>query len=179
VATLVGATASVNGVKGLVPAPQIADQLKVLSGGGTWVSLPNGATWGSITGTLSAQTDLQSAIDAKGSIITKKWTSTALAWSQGGTLTPVHTLGVVPLFGTLKLRYKIAGNGMTAGQEEFISSTITTVSGQGNFGCSLRKPTSTSIEIITAGTGIFGATAAGAAIQVTPTQADLILELYA
>jgi hypothetical protein len=112
-------------------------------------------------------------------VFTKKWTSAALAWTQGGTLAPVHTLGVTPLFGVLKLRYKVAGNGMAVGQEEFISSTITTVSGQGNFGCSLRKPTSTSVEVITGGTGIFGATAAGAAIQVTPTQADLILELYA
>lgn len=112
-------------------------------------------------------------------VLTKRWTSAGLSWTQGGTLTPMHTLGVVPQFGILKLRYKVAANGMAVGQEEYISSTITTVSGQGNFGCSLRKPTTTSVEIVTAGTGIFGATAAGAAIQVTPTQADLILELYA
>lgn len=64
-APLVGATASVAGVKGLVPAPSIADRLKVLSGAGTWVPLPTGAAWGSITGTLSAQTDLQNALDSK------------------------------------------------------------------------------------------------------------------
>jgi hypothetical protein len=64
-APLVGATASVAGVKGLVPAPSIADRLKVLSGAGTWVALPTGAAWGSITGTLSAQTDLKAALDAK------------------------------------------------------------------------------------------------------------------
>ncbi|MFL1391126.1 hypothetical protein ACI77F_26045 [Pseudomonas tritici] len=63
-APLVGATASVAGVKGLVPAPSIADRLKVLSGAGTWVNLPASA-WGSITGNLSAQTDLQAALDAK------------------------------------------------------------------------------------------------------------------
>lgn len=64
-APLVGATASAPGVKGLVPAPSIAERLKVLSGAGTWVALPTGAAWGAITGTLSAQTDLQAALDSK------------------------------------------------------------------------------------------------------------------
>ena len=64
-APLVGATASVAGTKGLVPAPSIADRLKVLSGAGTWVALPTGAAWGAITGTLSAQTDLQAALSAR------------------------------------------------------------------------------------------------------------------
>lgn len=68
-APLVGATASVAGVKGLVPPPSIADRLKVLSGAGTWVPLPTGAAWGAITGTLSAQTDLQQALDALSSRI--------------------------------------------------------------------------------------------------------------
>ncbi|WPN21794.1 hypothetical protein [Pseudomonas marginalis] len=63
-APFVGATASVAGVKGLVPPSSIADRLKVLSGAGTWVALPAGVAWGAITGTLSAQTDLQQALDA-------------------------------------------------------------------------------------------------------------------
>ncbi|MBN2990414.1 hypothetical protein JWR97_02020 [Pseudomonas cedrina subsp. fulgida] len=61
-APLVGASASVAGTKGLVPAPSISDRLKVLSGAGTWVTLPTGATWGTITGTLSAQADLQAVL---------------------------------------------------------------------------------------------------------------------
>lgn len=178
VAAVVGATTTAPGIKGLVPAASIADRLKVLSGAGVYVPLPNPA-WGSITGALSDQTDLKAALDAKGSIITKKWTSSALTWSQGGTLNPSHTLGVVPFFGILKIRYKQAVNGMAIGEEEFIGSTITTVSGQGNFGCVIRKPTATTVQIVAAGTGIFGATAAGAAIQVTPASTDLILELYA
>lgn len=63
-APVAGATASAAGTKGLVPAPSVADRLKVLSGAGTWVALPPSA-WGSITGTLSAQSDLQAALDAK------------------------------------------------------------------------------------------------------------------
>ena len=63
-AQMVGATASVAGAKGLVPVPSVADRLKVLSGAGTWVSLPS-SSWGGITGSISAQTDLQSALDLK------------------------------------------------------------------------------------------------------------------
>ncbi len=65
VAPFVGATASVAGTKGLVPAPSVADRLNVLRGDGTYVALPTGAAWGAITGTLSAQVDLQEALDKK------------------------------------------------------------------------------------------------------------------
>lgn len=65
IAPFVGATASVAGTKGLVPAPSIADRLKVLRGDGTYVALPTGAAWGAITGTLSAQTDLQAVLSAR------------------------------------------------------------------------------------------------------------------
>ena len=65
IAPMVGATASVAGTKGLVPFASVAERLKVLSGAGTWVPLPTGAAWGAITGTLSAQTDLQAALTAK------------------------------------------------------------------------------------------------------------------
>lgn len=64
IAPMVGATASSDGTKGLVPVASVAERLKVLSGAGTWVALPTGAAWGAITGTLSAQTDLQLALDA-------------------------------------------------------------------------------------------------------------------
>ncbi|WP_235437135.1 hypothetical protein [Pseudomonas trivialis] len=65
IAPFVGATASVAGTKGLVPAPSVADRLKVLRGDGAYVALPTGAAWGAITGTLSAQTDLQAALSAR------------------------------------------------------------------------------------------------------------------
>ncbi|MDB1112841.1 hypothetical protein [Pseudomonas extremaustralis] len=65
-ATMVGATATAAGAKGLVPVASIADRLKVLSGAGIWVPLPTGGAWGSITGKLSDQTDLQLALTALG-----------------------------------------------------------------------------------------------------------------
>ncbi|MCT4498754.1 hypothetical protein N0U25_13195 [Pseudomonas sivasensis] len=64
VPNMVGATASVAGVKGLVPAPAAGDQAKFLTGAGTYASPPT-AAWGGITGLLSAQTDLQTALNAK------------------------------------------------------------------------------------------------------------------
>lgn len=65
VPNMVGATASVAGVKGLVPAPAAGDQAKFLTGAGTYVAPPAVGAWGSIGGTLSAQADLQAALDAK------------------------------------------------------------------------------------------------------------------
>lgn len=65
VPNMVGATASVAGVKGLVPAPAAGDQAKFLAGDGTYKAPPSSA-WGAITGTLSAQTDLQLALNALG-----------------------------------------------------------------------------------------------------------------
>lgn len=58
IAAMVGATAGATGIKGLVPPPSAADRLKVLSGAGTWVSLPAGAAWGAITGLITDQADL-------------------------------------------------------------------------------------------------------------------------
>jgi len=62
-----GATATVAGKSGLVPAPAAGDQAKFLAGDGTYKSISTSVSWGAIGGTLSAQTDLQSALDAKAS----------------------------------------------------------------------------------------------------------------
>lgn len=64
VADMAGATASVAGTKGLVPAPS-AGATRFLSSLGTWIAVNSSSAWGGITGTLSAQTDLQAALDAK------------------------------------------------------------------------------------------------------------------
>ena len=46
-----------------------------------------GGTWGSITGTLSSQTDLQSALDLKAPLISPSFTTPALGTPSSGTLT--------------------------------------------------------------------------------------------
>lgn len=58
----------------------IADGKYVLGSGGS------GGTWGSITGTLSAQTDLQSALDAKGTFTLPALTSGSVLFSDGSTI---------------------------------------------------------------------------------------------
>lgn len=63
VPVMTGASSSTAGVKGLVPAPPANAATRFLSSLGTWLQL--NLAWGAITGTLSAQTDLQAALDAK------------------------------------------------------------------------------------------------------------------
>lgn len=64
IATIVGASASVAGAKGLVPAPG-AGATRFLSSLGTWLAINASASWGSISGTLSDQTDLSAALNGK------------------------------------------------------------------------------------------------------------------
>ena len=60
-----GADGTNAGTTGLVTAPSATDNGKFLKGDGTW-GLPTASTaWGNITGTLSNQTDLQNALNAK------------------------------------------------------------------------------------------------------------------
>ena len=65
-----GATAGDAGTNGLVPAPAAGDQAKFLQGDGTWANPTAATAWGNITGTLSNQTDLQSALNAKQDTLT-------------------------------------------------------------------------------------------------------------
>ncbi|MGY2285159.1 hypothetical protein [Pseudomonas gingeri] len=81
-AAMTGATAAVDGVKGLVPAPPAGAAVRVLSSLGTWISQATGGAWGQITGTLSAQTDLQAALDSK---LTASLVDFAYVYPNGGT----------------------------------------------------------------------------------------------
>ena len=67
---MTGASAGDAGTSGLVPAPAAGDQAKFLQGDGTWANPTIATAWGDITGTLSDQTDLQSALNAKQDTLT-------------------------------------------------------------------------------------------------------------
>ena len=67
---MTGASAGDAGTSGLVPAPAAGDQAKFLQGDGTWANPTAATAWGNITGTLSNQTDLQSALDGKADVAT-------------------------------------------------------------------------------------------------------------
>lgn len=81
------ASAGAAGTKGLVPAPA-AGSTRFLSSLGTWLTVSASTTWGSITGTLSAQTDLQAALDAKSGFgVGQTWQNMAGSRSLGTTYT--------------------------------------------------------------------------------------------
>lgn len=67
---MTGATAGDAGASGLVPAPAAGDQAKFLQGDGTWANPTAATPWGNITGTLSDQTDLNTALSGKQATIT-------------------------------------------------------------------------------------------------------------
>lgn len=87
---MTGADGTNPGTSGFVPAPAATDNEKFLRGDGTWAEAGSqgGGTWGTITGTLSDQTDLQTALNAKADNFT---IGEGLEWQAGRVLTaPDH-----------------------------------------------------------------------------------------
>lgn len=121
------------------------DSAKIKYGDGVtaWASLPytgggsgGGGTWGSITGTLSSQADLQTALNAKaGTAVFNSGTNGLVPASGGGTTTFLRADGS---FATPSGGGNISNTGTpTAGQAaEWTSSTViqgVTVTGTGNY----------------------------------------------
>lgn len=84
----------------------------------TFSGSSGGGTWGSITGTLSAQTDLQSALDAKQATLVSGTTiktinSTSLLGSGNISVatSPLTTKGDIWTYSTLDARLAVGGNG--------------------------------------------------------------------
>ncbi len=94
---MAGASAGAAGTKGLVPAPA-AGATRFLSSLGTWLAINASASWGNITGTLSLQTDLQSALDAK---LAGNLVDFTIIYPNGGTST-------TPAVAALNARYTMA-----------------------------------------------------------------------
>ncbi|MGY3026185.1 hypothetical protein ACVWXR_004020 [Pseudomonas lurida] len=183
-APLVGATSSVAGTKGLVPAPSIADRLKVLSGAGTWVALPTGAAWGAITGTLSAQTDLQAALDAKGSVITKKWTSSAITHAFAADFILTHNFGDhFKLAKIYAIATAVTSVGVAVGERvDLAIASSYPGTGSNMYGCQLNKSTTTTVVFTIANQGIAiirpdNKTAYG--MWNAPSAWNIYVELYA
>lgn len=183
-APLVGATASTAGAKGLVPAPSVADRLKVLSGAGTWVALPTGAAWGAITGTLSAQTDLQAALDAKGSVITKKWTSSAITQALAGETLLTHNLGDhFKLAKVYAVATAASSIGIAVGERVDLGiASVFFGSGVNIYGCQFTKSTTTSVLFTIGNLGmviIRQDNKTAYALSNAPSAWNIFVELYA
>lgn len=79
---MVGATASVAGAAGLVPAPVAGDQLKFLCGDGSFKSVVASAVWGGVGGNLADQLDLKAALDLK---LNTSAVGATIVYPNGGT----------------------------------------------------------------------------------------------
>lgn len=90
VPVMIGATASVAGAKGLVPAPAAGDQEKVLSGAGTWVAQSSGGGDNvSVNGTACSDVDLDDSTPAPpAGCVNVKW--------QKDTSTPNNVSAYIP-----------------------------------------------------------------------------------
>ena len=87
-----------------VPTAQLGtgtpDTTKFLRGDSSWVAPTASAAWGSITGTLSAQTDLQTALDGKqvsGSYAAASHTHAIADLTDDGALAALNTVGTTQI----------------------------------------------------------------------------------
>lgn len=176
-ATMTGATASVAGTKGLVPAPSVADRLNVLSGAGTWVSLPSttSATWGNITGTLSAQTDLQTALNA---IKVDRWRSANLSLPSTPT-TYTHTLGVIADAVNVYVTLTAAAAGWPIGTIFRLVGVVDYGGSGGHYGVQVNNITSSSFQCLVGSAGITILGTTGSAIGLAISQCTIQVELLA
>lgn len=129
IAPMVGATAALAGKKGLVPAPSAGDQAKFLAGDGTYKAVATSTSWGDIGGTLSAQADLKTALDAK---LGSASVDFAIIYPNGGTQAAPATVALNSEYSTAN---PFTGFNVIT-QAEFLYSgnwyqvSVTTVSGQ-------------------------------------------------
>ncbi|EPL03875.1 hypothetical protein [Pseudomonas sp. CF161] len=142
---MAGASASLAGTAGLVPAPVAGDQLKFLCGDGTFKEVTASAAWGGIGGTLSAQADLQTALNSKldktAAIFTKRYESpqTTVVYNSPYYFTHglTDSLGVAakPKQYSAYFVFVIAQHGYVVGEE--IKFNDTTVIASANSGVSI------------------------------------------
>lgn len=167
IAAMVGATAGAAGIKGLVPAPSAADRLKVLSGSGTWVSLPTGAAWGTIAGTLSAQTDLQLALTDLG----YGYISPSQTYSNGGLVTVNHGLGLaIPAKFTVEAIFVVAQDGYAVNE---VANVASIAYANQTFGCFISVTATQIIVKIAAGGLVLISKSTSQSTVITPSNVVL------
>ena len=150
-----GASASVAGSKGLVPAPA-AGGTRFLSSLGTWLTPTASAAWGSITGTLSAQTDLQAALAAQALRSTNLefgYTSADTSFTNGAVTTLNHGLGGEPRKVNVEIIVVTAQHGYPVGTVIDLGSGGAAYISSGAYNFTLSK-TATQISLTIASGGI-------------------------
>lgn len=169
------------GTKGLVIAPATGDATKFLRGDATWQTVSSSAAWGSITGTLSAQTDLQSALNLKANLTANTFTATQtvdigsgsnsvdvggapmikLLGNTNNSTTNVYTWGASDCY--LLSSYASSGNRATPSALTNGNAAIT-ITGNGYLGVSNAFRALGTIKIVSDGNLINGSTGGGQVI---------------
>jgi len=150
------ASASVAGTKGLAPAPAAGDQVKFLRGDKTWAAVTASAAWGAITGTLSAQSDLQAALDAQALRSTNlefSYTSADTSFTNGAVTTLTHGLGAEPRKVNVEVIVVTAQHGYAVGTVIDLGSGGAQYIASGAYGFTISKNT-TQISLTVASGGI-------------------------
>lgn len=175
VPNMAGASTTVAGIKGLVPAPS-AGPTRFLSSLGTWLTLNASAAWGGITGNILDQSDLQGALDATKM---KRWRSGNLSVS-GSVTNLAHGLGQAPDDGTIFVTLTAATGGWPIGSIFRFSICNPNFGGNGSYyGVMVANLTSSTYSINCGSTGIILNTTAGASVYLLPANCTIQLELFA
>lgn len=160
-------------------------------GSGDLVVSGSGAAWGSITGTLSSQTDLQSALDGKvdeNSAITGA-TKTKITYDAKGLVTAGADATTADIADSTNKRYvtdaqlTVIGNtsGTNTGDQTITLTGDVTGSGTGSFAATIANGVVTNAKMATVATATFkGRTTAGtgAPEDLTATEATALLDVF-
>ncbi|WP_421549098.1 hypothetical protein [Pseudomonas sp. QD4] len=172
VPTMVGATASTAGVKGLVPGSAAGDQVKFLRADGTW-------------GALTDQADLQTALAVKADtanlVFSKKWTSSPFNPTFGSMNVLTHNFGIEPKSAKLTFTFTTAYAGWAVGDRVLLQQNGDYYGvAQKGFGSQLARPTTTQLTLVVAEGGLIVLSTAGQPLSIPAgNYGSLIVELYA
>ena len=172
--SMTGADGTNAGTTGSVPAPAATDNTKFLRGDGTWAAVSvGGVSWGGITGTLSDQTDLKNALDAKqdASTAVTHTASTAVGSStqpvyiasDGSATATTYSLSKsVPSDAVFTDTTYTGSDGITLTGTNFTNSGVRSVSSGSTNGTISVNTNGTSAEVAVAGLGSAAYTASTA-----------------
>jgi hypothetical protein len=167
-------------LKGLVPASG-GGTGNFLRADGTWAAPPGGggATWGSITGTLSAQTDLQSALDARQPLDADLTTIAGLTATTDSFMQAKAGAWAARTIAQVKADLGLTGT--NSGDQTIALTGDVTGSGTGSFAATIGANIVTNAKLATMATASFkGRTTAGTGNveDLTAAQATALLNTF-
>jgi hypothetical protein len=167
-------------LKGLTPASG-GGTANFLRADGTWAAPPGGggATWGSITGTLSTQADLQAALDARQPLDSDLTTIAGLTATTDSFMQAKAGAWAARTIAQVKTDLGLTGT--NSGDQTITLTGDVTGSGTGSFAATIGANAVTNAKLATMVTASFkGRTSAGTGIveDLTAAQATAILNTF-